>query len=729
MNVGRFKMKLILFAFLAAAAFAVTINGRILVRRSTSSNTYKMCVPVHLMSSCEQMSKQDTKSSAQIICIPARDRIECIEKINEKQADFVVVDPEDMYIAKNINPNNDNELAIFEEIRTREEPEAEFRYEGVAVVHKDLPIKSIQDIKGLKSCHTGVGRNVGYKIPLTKLRQMGVIGLLNEQGLSARENELKAFSNLFSKACIVGDWSPDQEINKQFKERYSNLCALCEDPIKCDYPDKFSGYDGALRCLTQNGGQIAWTKVIYVRKFFGLAVGSNPAVSAESDQPASDYSYLCPDGSRVPVTSSSHPCRWAARPWQGYMANAAVVKTIDELRAKIEQLNSVGNKGKQHWLKDVLELSDAQLPVANKMISPGDYLDKGNYTDVIERDYGPPVKAIRMCVTTEDEFSKCADLSRSAFTRNIRPRLQCSRLTNVQACMKLVRDNGADIMKLDAGLVNIGQEMYNLKPIVREEYLKEKLDKYYAVAVVRKNSNINSFKDLKSAKSCHMGYGTSAGYNAVIHTLLQLKLIESKCPQVQELAKFFSGGSCLPDVRIFHPDLDADVMKALYSVCGGEGDAKVDLYRGYTGALRCLVEGNGDVAFISHLTVPQNADGNNRAQWASELKSTDYELLCPNGGRAAIDQYERCNMMQTPPHMVVTSNLKNNDDISEMQHAILEMGELYAKRPDLFRMFGNYNGKPDVLFKNAATGLKAIHGKPNVPEGYAQMLDEVNACN
>lgn len=91
---------------------------------------------------------------------------------------------------------------------------AEFRYEGVAVIHKDLKLENgIQSLKGLKSCHTGVGRNVGYKIPITKLKKMGIIGSLNEPELSARENELKAFSTLFSKACIVGKWSPDPKID------------------------------------------------------------------------------------------------------------------------------------------------------------------------------------------------------------------------------------------------------------------------------------------------------------------------------------------------------------------------------------------------------------------------------------------------------------------------------------------------------------------------------------
>lgn len=54
--------------------------------------------------------------------------------------------------------------------------------------------------------------------------------------------------------------------------KYANLCALCEFPDKCDYPDKYSGYDGALKCLIQGGGNLAWTKAVAAKSFFGVSV-------------------------------------------------------------------------------------------------------------------------------------------------------------------------------------------------------------------------------------------------------------------------------------------------------------------------------------------------------------------------------------------------------------------------------------------------------------------------
>ena len=49
--------------------------------------------------------------------------MECLDKIQHRQADFVPVDPEDMYVAAKI-PQQD--FIIFKEIRTKEEPDGKF---------------------------------------------------------------------------------------------------------------------------------------------------------------------------------------------------------------------------------------------------------------------------------------------------------------------------------------------------------------------------------------------------------------------------------------------------------------------------------------------------------------------------------------------------------------------------------------------------------------------------
>lgn len=181
---------------------------------------------------------------------------------------------------------------------------------------------------------------------------------------------------------------------------------------------------------------------------FQLPVGLSPA--RESSENPDDFAYLCPDGTKVPINGPA--CRWAARPWQGYMINADIVKTVGELRKKIENLSSLGIKEQAPWLEKILELNEKTEPKENKIISPGDYLDKANYTDVVERDYGPPYKLVRFCVTSADELEKCGDFSRSAFSRDIRPRFDCVQEKSIYDCLKSIRDNGADVLNLDGKL-------------------------------------------------------------------------------------------------------------------------------------------------------------------------------------------------------------------------------------------------------------------------------------
>lgn len=334
------------------------------------------------------MSKPSDQAT--IECIPGRDRMECLDIVKKRKADFMAVDPEDMYVAYKMN---NQDFAVFSEIRTLEEPEAEFRYEGIILVHKNSPINSLTDLQGKKSCHTGYGRTVGYKVPITKLRKHGIFKLDNDPTIPAVEKELRGLSNLFTQSCLVGKYSPDDEINRALKKKYANLCALCENPAQCDYPDKYSGYDGAIRCLVENGGDVAFTKVIFVNKYFGLPVGNNPAAPATGTANADDYEYLCEDGSRRPVTGRA--CTWAQRPWQGYMANGDLRSRYAKLQ---EQLKLMYEEGKNYSDKELAKkmlINEKNLVVTkDSPVLPGEHLTRAQYKDVIER-LGPYDHTIR----------------------------------------------------------------------------------------------------------------------------------------------------------------------------------------------------------------------------------------------------------------------------------------------------------------------------------------------
>ncbi|XP_031622773.1 transferrin [Contarinia nasturtii] len=406
--------------------------------KSNDQSEYKMCVPHTLQNICEKLVSKRNSEYTAIKCVPARDRMECLEKVQKREADFLAVDPEDMYVALQMK---NEDFTVFSEIRTVDEPDAEFRYEGIMLVHKNSTIKTLDDLRGRKSCHTGYGRNVGYKIPITKLRKHGIFKLSSNQYLPSVERELKGLSEVFTQSCLVGTWSSNEELNQLYKKRYSNLCALCEDPVKCNYPDRFSGYEGAIRCLVENGGDVAFTKVIYVRRFFGLPINNqNQNSQTEPQANPNDYEYLCEDGTRRAVTDK--PCSWAARPWQGYMSNSDITSTsLSRLQDRIKEFYEEGKKSSDKMAASKLWINEKNVVVTKQeLVLPGNHLSRAQYKDVIERE-GPTEQKIRLCTNNDIEMRKCEVLQRAAYSRDIRPQFLCVHSSD---CIQSVRSGESD---------------------------------------------------------------------------------------------------------------------------------------------------------------------------------------------------------------------------------------------------------------------------------------------
>lgn len=243
------------------------------------------------------------------------------------------------------------------------------------------------------------------------------------------------------------------------------MCALCEDPAKCDYPDKYSGYDGTVRCVVDGKGDVGFTKTYFVKKHFNIPIVDGQPGTPNSD--AENYEYLCEDGTRTPITNQK-PCSWAQRPWQGYMSNADTVSQKSVIQG---YLSDYFEQGKTKLTKDEaahLSIKDTLTTYNNtEVIYPGSHLFKAQYKDVIERD-GTEQGVIRFCVSTEMELRKCKWLKQAAYSRDIRPQLECV-LKTQEACLEAVALGKAEVVVVTPNLNKQAQEK-GLLQILSEKF-------------------------------------------------------------------------------------------------------------------------------------------------------------------------------------------------------------------------------------------------------------------
>ena len=69
------------------------------------------------------------------------------------------------------------------------------QYYGLAVVKKATNF-NLKELNGKKSCHTGVGKTVGWKIPVGYL--------LFTKEMAFTDNQYKSTADFFSESCAPG---------------------------------------------------------------------------------------------------------------------------------------------------------------------------------------------------------------------------------------------------------------------------------------------------------------------------------------------------------------------------------------------------------------------------------------------------------------------------------------------------------------------------------------------
>ncbi|XP_026287309.1 uncharacterized protein LOC113212723 [Frankliniella occidentalis] len=328
-----------------------------------------------------------------------------------------------------------------------------------------------------------------------------------------------------------------------------------------------------------------------------------------------------------------------------------------------------------------------------------------------------PVNRMSLCVTSKPEMDKCIKMRTALKAQLLKPEMVCVKGHSHIHCMEQIRSGTADVTVLDASDVYTGGVRFDLIPFIAEVY-NLGLPDYYVVAVAKEQDPTTELTFLKGKYTCHTGMNTAAGWVVPMAYLMSNSWIRSYgCDSVRTAAEYF-GKSCIPGAlsNEYNTGVPYDNMCDL---CHGTSssycrrDASEDFY-GYTGALRCLVEGGGDVAFVKHTTVAEVSDGKRDEWWARNALSGDFELLCPDGRRMNTQDYKKCNLGKAKANAIVTRGGEgyNETEVNAFINLFVYAQQFYGRRDTdefSFSMFYSQPPYSDLIFQDATQQLLVLN--------------------
>ncbi|UXI16294.1 RING finger protein unkempt [Sarcoptes scabiei] len=712
------------------------IISMISLRTEAQTNTLlRLCVPDSIYEDCLQFSDQTRHV---ITCINARDRFECMELIEKDEADTVNLMPEDLYLA--------GRLFNLEPFLTEEFNGRFFKQRAGVLIPKNSRIRNFHDLRNKRACLGPYNDIFQWKIPIGILMAGNAI-------IPDCRDELHSVENFFLEACAAGNWSSDQFIDSELKRKHRKLCNLCKNtPFGlCNENDLFAGQEGSIKCMLEGRGEVAFTTIETALDYF-----------SKRPSEREHYEFLCLDGSRMAITPGA--CPWAKLP-----TNAFVIrKNLNRHREAFTRLlTSLFNRFVQvrpKWF----DRGFVSSPNVTQLMS---LTNRATQSDVylsfllpaIERHLqGCPSNNVTFCLSKQGELPKCQQLQRIAFAHGVRPKIRCYQADSEATCIRLLNERKADLMIMEPDRFYLASKYHSLDAVA----IEETNDPIYSVAVVRSNSDLTMLSDLRGKRSCHTGFGHLASWTIPIGYLLKDQIVEpSSCRRAEVIVDYF-GGSCVPGAADARINPNGTGVEKLCSQCIGDelGEHSCDLnfgerYRGEDGALRCLVEGRGDVAFLSHTTLMQLADGQFTAPWAStltdELKASDFRLLCRiptnlfdarTGGflrsnsiddvmvdnnivnsrtllQATVQDFERCHLARIPKSIIATSMFTPWEKRFEASLMLQQLSdEFLSSDQDSFLLSGLFRNRSDLMFTDNVKSLKIFRPEVTSEEILGEFL-------
>ncbi|XP_071485954.1 melanotransferrin-like [Diadema antillarum] len=650
---------------------------------------------------CAEMKDafQTFNMELEVVCYPGTDLEYCYEAIQEGRADLITLNRNDLYDAGRYY----GLVPIVQEVYSSEP------YHGIAVVRVNDTEINITNLKGKKSCHTGVRRTAGWVIPVGFLLYQGYMDPVD------CGDDVNAVAQFFSESCAPGAFTAARD---PYGTNPANLCGICTRP-DCP-PDSnlelYNSYEGALRCLVEEAGDVAFIKPSTLEENTGLPPGNE----WNSGLDINDFRLLCPDGTRGTIDDSD-TCSLAQSAADGIVTSGTTseedILAFQDVLQDAAALfgpddNTNGFKMFDSGENSNLLFSDSTQSLLNLEIPQTYRTFLGDYANSLDGLNMCPPDTLRWCTTSIDETRKCRSMKAAFTAAGLTPELACYEEEGAAVCMDRIAADEADVITVDGGDLYTGGREEKIVPVAGEDYGDGDAS-YWAVAVARTGTQFG-IDDLDQRLSCHTGIGKTSGWNVPVGQLIKQGdiVVDDACNVPKAVGNFFEQ-SCAPGAKSSAYDPNGDNPSSLCDLCIGEGEnncarSAVEPYYDYSGAFRCLAESAGDVAFVKHTTVPDNTDLQAPGLgWNDNLRSVDYELLCLDGTRAPVDQWMTCNLAKVPSHTVVTAITKTDNEKQEIWN-LLNQGQTQfgSDTGNQFKMFDSADfGGSDLLFKDSTESL------------------------
>lgn len=372
----------------------------------------------------------------------------------------------------------------------------------------------------------------------------------------------------------------------------------------------------------------------------------------------------------------SKPCVWVAKPWP---AVAAKIEYAERVQSLLHNLNHNEEESWQNALLSLLETYHVNISSLDITIPIDDYLDQAvGFQGAYSFPSCSPPRSIVYCTTSIIQHTKCSWLQEASSVYGIEPNLQCIRTEHLDRCMQDVKHKVSDVVLVDHDNRLRAQKEYDLQPILYE-FSSILHERYAVVAVVKADSKIRNFGDLKYHKACFPSY-EGAAFVSVAETLRNLTLTTSECSLSEGLMEFFSLDSCFWD-------------ETKSNKCN-------DQYRGDEGALRCLNDG-ADVAFINMEIWKNFTEKTIQDTLLKHEKPEKFKLLCPYGVDKKIHDFCYIHWTTRGHLMIHNSTLLMRKN--EIYNSLRDMDRLFGKKMNTktqtFTLYGPYDKKNNVLFR------------------------------